>query len=97
MECADLRKPDILLDQRDHQQTNTKHGWQVAAFAQEPIYQGNFSLPELNTLGVPKAIKTLKSYSDHAYPYSVCDCKALPHLYSDCPLFLILNFNTTLY
>ncbi len=58
--------------------TNTKHGWQVGAFAQEPIYQGNFSLQELNTLKVPEAIKTLKSYSNHAYPYSVCDREPPP-------------------
>jgi hypothetical protein len=53
--------------------TKTQHGWQVGAFAQEPIYQGNFSLTELNTLGVPQSIKTLRTYSDHTYPYSVCD------------------------
>ena len=28
-------------------------------------------------LGVPKAIKALKSYSAHAYPYSACDSKFL--------------------
>jgi hypothetical protein len=57
--------------------TCARGGWQVGAFAQDPVYQGNFSLPELNALGVPKAIKALKSYSAHAYPYSACDSKFL--------------------
>jgi hypothetical protein len=77
--------------------TNTKRGWQVGAFAQEPIYQGNFSLAELNTLGVPEATKTLKSYSDHSYPYSVCDCKppAFPTFRQS--LTFDFNFNTIPY
>ena len=53
--------------------TKTKRGWQVGALAQLPVYQGNFSIPELNTLGAPQNIKPLTSYSDHTYPYSICD------------------------
>ena len=76
--------------------TSTKRGWQVGAFAQEPSYQGNFLLSELNILGVPKAIKPLKSYSDNTYPYSVCDSKFLrafipSFLFSTSPYILRLH------
>ena len=57
------------------QVTKTKRGWQVGAFAQLPVYQGNFSIPELNVLGVPQNIQPLTSYSDHTYPYSICTRK----------------------
>ena len=53
--------------------TKTKTGWWLGSLAQLPIYQNNFSLPELGVLGVPEAIKTSNGYSDHTYPYSVCD------------------------
>ena len=51
---------------------HSDHGFQLAAFAQEPIYMGNFSLAELTTLGVSKVLGNVKSYSDHTYPYSMC-------------------------
>ena len=53
--------------------TKTKRGWQVGALAQLPVYQGNFSIPELNILGAPQNIQPLAAYSDHTYPYSICD------------------------
>ena len=53
--------------------TKTTRSWQVGAIARSPSQQGNFSIPELNTLGVPQSIKPLRSYSDHTYPYSICD------------------------
>lgn len=53
--------------------TRTSAGWQIGALAQLPKWQGNFSLPEFNVLGVPSKIRNVKSYSDHTYPYSVCD------------------------
>jgi hypothetical protein len=53
--------------------TKTKRSWQIGALAQLPVYQGNFSIPELITLGVAQQIKPLTSYSDHNYPYSICD------------------------
>lgn len=53
--------------------TKTKRGWQVGALAQLPQWQGNFSIPEFNVLGVPKQIQPLVAYSDHTYPYSICD------------------------
>jgi len=55
------------------------HGFQLAAFAQEPIFMGNFSLVELDKLGVPEAVANVKSYSDHTYPYSVCSSMYPPH------------------
>lgn len=33
---------------------------------------GNFSLAELTTLGVPKMLRGIKTYSDHTYPFSMC-------------------------
>jgi hypothetical protein len=63
------------LDWTSKIQTKIKHsghGFQLGAFAQEPIYMGNFSLQELTILDVPESIGHVKSYSDHTYPYSVC-------------------------
>jgi hypothetical protein len=54
--------------------TKTKRGWQFGALAQEAKWQGNFSIPEFNALGVPESIKPLVAYSDHTYPYSICSC-----------------------
>jgi len=54
--------------------TKTKRGWQFGALAQEAKWQGNFSIPEFNDLGVPESIKPLVAYSDHTYPYSICSC-----------------------
>jgi hypothetical protein len=51
---------------------NPSHGFQIGAFAQEPIYQGNFSLSELNKLGLPQSVRNIRSYSDHTYPFSIC-------------------------
>jgi hypothetical protein len=53
--------------------TKTKRSWQIGALAQLPVYQGNFSIPELITLGVSQQIKPVTSYSDHNYPYFICD------------------------
>ena len=52
--------------------TKTMRGWQVGALAQLPEFQGNFSIPEFNVLGVPENIQPLVAYSDHTYPYSIC-------------------------
>jgi len=53
--------------------TKTKRSWQIGALAQMPVWQGNFSIPELITLGVSQNIQPITSYSDHTYPYSICD------------------------
>jgi hypothetical protein len=47
---------------------------QLGAFAQEPIYMGNFSLVELSEKGVVAKIGNVTSFSDHTYPFSICDC-----------------------
>lgn len=52
--------------------TKTKHGWQVGALGRTPGASKTFPIATLNSLGVPKEIKPLSSYSYHAYPYSVC-------------------------
>lgn len=57
----------------------TKKGFVIGAFAQEPIYMGNFSLAELNILGLPRNVDYPVAYSDHTYPYSLCDRKYLIH------------------
>ena len=51
---------------------NRSHGFQLGALAQEPIYQGNFSLAELTKMNLPKTLGNVKSYSDHTYPFSIC-------------------------
>ncbi|KAL5363151.1 glycoside hydrolase superfamily [Aspergillus floccosus] len=51
----------------------TTKGFSIGALAQLPIYQGNFSLAEITTLGLPEKINYAVSLSDHAYPYSRCD------------------------
>ncbi len=65
--------------------TKTKRGWQFGALAQEAKWQGNFSIPGFNALGVPESIKPLVSYSDHTYPYSICSCTffLLPYTFRD--------------
>ena len=47
---------------------------QLGAFAQEPIYMGNFSLAELGDMGVAATLGIVTSLSDHTYPFSMCDC-----------------------
>jgi hypothetical protein len=66
------------LTQLKKEVKHSSHGFQLGAFAQEPIYMGNFSLAELTTLGVPKAVGEVKSYSDHTYPFSVCTGQFFP-------------------
>lgn len=53
----------------------TSKGFSIGALAQLPIYQGNFSLAEFNALGLPEKVDYPVSYSDHTYPYSLCDRK----------------------
>lgn len=56
------------------------HQFQLGAFAQEPIWQGNFSLAELTKMGLPESLGNVKSYSDHTYPFSVCSSTSLANL-----------------
>lgn len=56
------------------------HQFQLGALAQEPIWQGNFSLAELTKMGLPKSLGNVKSYSDHTYPFSVCSSTSLANL-----------------
>lgn len=56
--------------------THDDHGFQLGAFAQEPVYQGNFSLAELTKLDIPGIVGNVKSFSDHTYPYSICSSKS---------------------
>lgn len=53
--------------------SHPEHGWQLGAFAQEPIYMGNFSLAGITQLGLPRAVGNVKTLSDHTYPFSICD------------------------
>lgn len=62
-----------IVEWMDELSKYTDADWQVGALAQLPIYQENFSLPVLNDLGVPAAVKNFQSYSDHTYPFSMCD------------------------
>ena len=55
--------------------SHPEHGWQLGAFAQEPIYMGNFSLVGITRLGLPNAAGDTKTLSDHTYPFSICDGK----------------------
>ncbi len=57
--------------------TGTSVPWQVAAFAKDPVNHNSFTLMALNAAGVPGKIKTLRMYSSHAYPYSVCGSESL--------------------
>lgn len=41
--------------------------------AQEPRWMGDFSLVGLNSLGMAKKVDYPVAYSDHTYPYSLCD------------------------
>jgi hypothetical protein len=54
--------------------TKTPLSLQLGAFAQEPIYMGNFSLAELGDMGVAATLGMVTSLSDHTYPFSICDC-----------------------
>lgn len=59
--------------------TGTKKDWWIGSFAQMPVWQGNFSLPEMNVLNVPSRIHgRTNGYSDHTYPYSICDGAFIP-------------------
>ena len=60
------------LKQIKQEINNTSHGFQLGAFAVEPIEMGNFSLVEINKLGVPELVGNVKTESDHTYPYSYC-------------------------
>lgn len=55
--------------------THPNHDFQLGAFAQLPVWQGNFSLEELVKLGVPQTLGDVKSMSDHTYPFSMCSGK----------------------
>ena len=63
------------LTQIKREITNEGHGFQLGAFAVEPIDMGNFSLVEMNTLRVPQLVGHVKTESDHTYPYSYCPGK----------------------
>jgi hypothetical protein len=56
----------------------TNRGFVVGALAQEPRWMGNFSLVGLNSLGMPKKVDYPVAYSDHTYPYSLCDRRFHP-------------------
>ncbi|KAF2230946.1 glycoside hydrolase family 79 protein, partial [Viridothelium virens] len=60
------------LSQIKREINNTSHGFQLGALAVDPVDQGNFSLAEINSLGVPEIVGNVKSESDHTYPYSNC-------------------------
>ncbi|KAI9653737.1 MAG: hypothetical protein M1821_006931 [Bathelium mastoideum] len=57
---------------------NNSHGFQLGAIVGEPTQIGNFSLAEINRLGVPKLVGNVKSESEHTYPYSNCPGVAPP-------------------
>ncbi|KAI9708321.1 MAG: hypothetical protein M1820_004025 [Bogoriella megaspora] len=60
------------LTQIKSEVTNPSHGFQLGAFASQPVDQGNFSIPEINALGVPEDVGNVKFESDHTYPFSQC-------------------------
>ncbi|KAL9095136.1 MAG: hypothetical protein Q9165_002739 [Trypethelium subeluteriae] len=69
------------LSQIKREINNASHGFQIGALAVEPVEQGNFSLAEINSLGVRELVGNVKSESDHTYPYSNCPA-SLPALMS---------------
>ncbi|KAK4895502.1 hypothetical protein LTR49_028270 [Elasticomyces elasticus] len=72
--------------------SHLKHGWQLGALAQEPVYMGNFSLAEITQLGLPERAGNVKTLSDHTYPFSVCDASREDEI----SLPILMNHSNTL-
>jgi hypothetical protein len=53
--------------------SNGSFSLQLGAFAQEPIWMGNFSQVELSKMGMAATLGIVSSLSDHTYPFSICD------------------------
>lgn len=51
----------------------TKRGFVLGSLAQEPRFMGNFSIQGMNSLDMNKKVDYPVAYSDHSYPYSLCD------------------------
>ncbi len=71
-------------------------GWQIGTFAQQALYQGNFSLREVIKLGILQDVGNIVSLSEHTYFSSVCNRKFVLSLLSWLPS-LISNENETKY
>ncbi|KAK3618545.1 hypothetical protein LTR22_026338 [Elasticomyces elasticus] len=72
--------------------THPEHGWQLGAFAQEPIHMGNFSLAGITQLGLSKAAGNVKTLRDHTYLFSICDASRAAGI----SLPILMNHSNTL-